>query len=82
MKEKLYAIKAIRSAKAFVLATDQETMMFVDLKALDSFVILVALQTLRTNLDKSVKELEVKLNYGGEVDGRKPRGRAKSRPSQ
>lgn len=79
MKEKIYAIRALRKAKAFVLVTDEETMMFVDMKALDSFVILVALQAVLSNLAKSVKELEVKLNERDD-HGRKPRGRQKSRP--
>lgn len=81
MKEKIYAIKAIRRAKAFVLATDQETMMFVDMKSLELFVILIALQAVLDNLSKSVKELEVKLNKEDSHD-RKPRGRQKSRSSK
>lgn len=62
MKEKLSAIRNLRNSKSFVLVTDEETILYVDLDSIVPAMQLVVLKELSRNLTKSIKQLESRLD--------------------
>lgn len=62
MKERLYAIKALRNSKGFVLVTEEESMMYVNLDRIEPAMQLIVLKEIYRNLGKSIKDIESKLH--------------------